>query len=88
MAYKLENGWFSGGGGGDRSQYEILVEKIGSNVLTGLQTLIVELVRTRDTNSLSNLQACCGQLFKQASECVAANMDMQVEDTEGENETN
>ena len=83
MAYKIGDGWFSGGDGGnggdDRTEYERLIHKVGLETLNNLQKLIVQLVKARDGNALTALQACYGKLFEQASECMAADKDMGIE---------
>ena len=39
------------------------------------------MIRARDSDSLTSLQACCGELFRRASECMASDMDMVIDIT-------
>ena len=80
MAVYSGGGWWPPDSDEDRARYEEMVEEVGKQVLKNLQGVIIEMIRARDSDSLTSLQACCGELFMRAKECMTANMDMGVND--------
>ena len=87
-AFRIENPEGFGGEKGEKmDDYKIwqMKENIDAAIsltLKQLQTAIQTRVNIRDTASLTALQTCCHQLFKDASETLESGLFYQVDDYE------